>query len=64
MGKAITAKEIAKGNLKVDVTVLSDKDDLGLAFNQMVTDLNSILGQVNSSVDQVTTACGADKHKL
>ena len=57
-GKAITAKEIAKGNLRVDVAVLSGKDDLGLAFNQMVTDLNSILGQVNTSVDQVTTAAG------
>ncbi len=57
--KSITAKEIADGNLEVEVSVLSEEDHLGLAFSQMVRDLNSVLGQVNTAVNEVTT--GADQ---
>ena len=34
--KSITAKEIADGNLEVEVAVLSEEDHLGRAFSQMV----------------------------
>ncbi len=54
--KSVTAKEIASGNLQVEVAVLSPDDNLGLAFSQMVNDLNSILNQVNVAVNQVTEA--------
>ena len=53
--KSAIAKTIADGNLDVEVTVLSEKDELGTAFAKMVHDLNSILKQVNTAVDQVTT---------
>lgn len=56
--KAKTAKEIASGNLQVNVKVLSKDDDLGNAFDQMVKDLNNILGRVNASVNQVTIGAG------
>ncbi len=53
--KATIARRIANGDLQVDVTVLSEKDDLGLAFSQMAKDLNSTLAQVNTAVSQVTS---------
>ena len=52
--KAMTAKEIAGGNLAVGVSVLSPRDHLGMAFAQMVHDLNRILGRVNTAVNEVT----------
>ncbi len=52
--KALTAKEIANGNMCVEVNVLSDTDHLGLAFERMVKDLNRILGQVEAAVNEVT----------
>ena len=44
--KAMIAKEIAGGNLVVEDSVLSPKDHLGMAFAQMVHDLNGILRRV------------------
>ncbi|HEX2923020.1 MAG TPA: methyl-accepting chemotaxis protein [Chloroflexota bacterium] len=43
------AQQIARGNLTEVVTPLSDKDELGLAFEEMVTDLRQIVGGVASS---------------
>ncbi len=51
--KSLTAKEIANGNLEVKVSVLSKDDHLGVAFDQMANDLNSILSRVNMAVNQV-----------
>ena len=53
--KAMIAKEIAGGNLVVEDSVLSPKDHLGMAFAQMVHDLNGILRRVNVAVNEVTT---------
>ncbi len=52
--KAQTAREIADGNMCVEVNVLSQDDHLGLAFERMVKDLNMILGQVEAAVNEVT----------
>ena len=52
--KAHTAREIANGNMCVKVNVLSEHDHLGLAFDRMVKDLNMILGQVKTAVNEVT----------
>ena len=51
------AKEIAGGNLSVDVQLSSEKDKLGQALQTMVLDLNEVLGQVDTAVAQV--AAGA-----
>ena len=50
------AKEIAAGNLDVEVSLASDKDELGLALKQMVESLNDSLAQVQVSSEQISTA--------
>ena len=57
--KVRIAEAIAEKNLQVDTTVSSDLDTLGLAFRDMVTALNSVLGQVNEAVGQVSV--GSDQ---
>ena len=56
--KALTAKEIANGNLRINAVALSPKDHLGMAFSQMVKDLNSILKQINHAIDLLTSRAG------
>jgi len=53
--KVFLAKEIAKGNLDINVSVLSDTDELGIAMQTTVNSLNDLLGNVNSSINQVNT---------
>jgi|GEM_PF-623570 len=53
--KVNISKEIASGNLDINVTVSSEADQLGNAMKQTVVSLNDILSQVNGSVDQVNT---------
>ncbi|OHD10632.1 MAG: hypothetical protein A2086_05520 [Spirochaetes bacterium GWD1_27_9] len=49
------AKTIADGNLIVDAKIASDEDDFGKAFSQMIASLNEILGQVNTSIDMISS---------
>ncbi len=53
---AAAAKQIAQGNLNVDVRLASDRDELGLALQQMVDGLNSSLGQVQIASEQINVA--------
>lgn len=52
--KVEIAQEIAEKNLTVNATISSENDVLGNTFQQMVTSLNSVLGQVSSAVEQVS----------
>jgi methyl-accepting chemotaxis protein len=52
---AEVADEIAKGNLNVEVPVASDKDRLGHALQTMTVKLNQVLGQVQSSGEQIAS---------
>lgn len=49
------AEHIAKGNLNQDVVLASDKDQLGTALQQMVGDLNNIVGQIRQRSDIIGT---------
>ncbi|RJP82489.1 MAG: HAMP domain-containing protein [Desulfobacteraceae bacterium] len=51
--KADLAQTIADGDLTPDVTIASEKDILGKALQKMVINLNDVLGDVNSSSQQV-----------
>ena len=53
--KAETAENIAHGNLNLEAKVISENDQLGIAFSTMINDLNKILGQVNESITQVAS---------
>ena len=57
--KVALAQEIADKNLQVDVSVSSEKDTLGDAFQKMVESLNEMLLNVSGSVEQVST--GSDQ---
>ncbi len=45
--KSKFAKEIAEGNLNVDIVLASDHDTLGKALQGMVKNLNEVLGEVD-----------------
>jgi methyl-accepting chemotaxis protein len=47
------ADRLAQGDLTVNVVPRSERDRLGNAFCQMVTNLNSIISQTNTVVEQV-----------
>jgi methyl-accepting chemotaxis protein len=55
---AAVAEQIADGNLNVEVTLASDKDQLGKALQKMVANLNEILGQVQVSGEQIASGSG------
>ena len=52
------AQRIVAGDLTVDFHPRSDRDDLGLAFAQMVSRLREVIGQVAESANTVTAAAG------
>ena len=54
--KSEQAAEIADGNLDIEVSVASQKDSLGLAFQKMVDNLNHIIGRVLEATTQVSIA--------
>ncbi len=56
--KAKLAEEIAGGNLDVEVQLASDKDQLGLALQTMVMNLNDILGQIQTAGEQIASGGG------
>ena len=53
---AAAAQEIAEGNLDVEVSLASEKDQLGNALQRMVGGLNDSLGQVQIASQQIATA--------
>ncbi len=55
-GMAATARAIADGDLRSEVTPNSDKDVLGNAFHAMIAGLRSIVVDVRSGSDQMATA--------
>ena len=57
--RAVLAKQIASGNLLVDVDIASNKDEFGNAFAEMVDNLNEIMGNVIDATTQV--AAGASQ---
>ena len=57
--KAEVAQQIAEGNLTVEVEMVSGKDKLGDALQQMVQSLRDIIGQVQAAVEQVSAGSQA-----
>lgn len=51
--KAEEATQIAKGNLQLQVAVASKNDTMGRAFQEMVANLNDVLGEVHRASDQI-----------
>ena len=54
--KATAAESVADGDLTVQVVPRSDKDLLGIAFQRLVVDLRTIVGQVSTTAGGVTEA--------
>jgi methyl-accepting chemotaxis protein len=52
--KATVAESVADGDLTVTVVPRSDKDLLGTAFQRLVSDLRTIVGQVSATANGVT----------
>jgi methyl-accepting chemotaxis protein len=50
------ARAIAEGNLTVPATVLGEKDALGLALEQMLTNLKTTVGEVAIAADNVASS--------
>ncbi len=55
---ADVAEQIADGNLNVEVHLASEKDQLGLALQTMVVNLNDILGQIQVAGEQIASGSG------
>ena len=56
--KSELSQQIADGNLDVNVTISSEKDNLGKGLSNMVKSLNDIIFQIRSAADQVTAGSG------
>ncbi|MEI7847239.1 MAG: methyl-accepting chemotaxis protein, partial [Chloroflexota bacterium] len=56
MGAA--AASISNNDLSVSVTPKSTKDELGVAFNKMISGLQKVIGQVTDSANAVASASG------
>lgn len=52
------ARDIAAGNLDLEVTLSSEKDMLGLALREMVDRLNELIREIHASVEQLSDASG------
>jgi methyl-accepting chemotaxis protein len=55
---ADVAKEIANGNLDIEVALASDEDQLGLALRKMTANLNDLLAQIQQAGNQINLASG------
>lgn len=53
--RANIAGEIADGNLQLDVNISSEKDKLGIAFRDMIANLNDIVGSIIEATSQVSS---------
>ncbi|HKJ05014.1 MAG TPA: CHASE3 domain-containing protein [Geopsychrobacteraceae bacterium] len=49
------AQQIADGDLTTDISLASDKDQLGSALQTMVAKLGEVIGQVRAAVENVTS---------
>ena len=58
-GKADLATHIAEGRLDQEVTIVSDKDILGLAFTKMTNNLNDVLGQTQLASLEISQGSGS-----
>jgi methyl-accepting chemotaxis protein len=56
VGIANTARKIAAGDLTVEVTPQSEKDILGNAFMQMISDLRNLVGHVMENASSLSAA--------
>ena len=56
MGEKLTS--VAKGDLTVDVKVLSDHDTMGNALSEMVANLNTLFGDINTATEEVSSGAG------
>ena len=54
LDNATITRQIAEGNLSVDVQLASTEDVFGIAFKQMVSNLREIVGRVRDSAQQVS----------
>ncbi len=52
---AAKAEQIADGDLRGDVTLLSDKDSLGKSLSTMISKLRLVIGEVRVAADQVAS---------
>jgi methyl-accepting chemotaxis protein len=53
---AAASRLIAEGDLRVDVNLRSDKDQLGHAYKKMTGNLEQIVGQLQTNTNQVASA--------
>ncbi len=53
--KAVFAENIADGDLRVDVNILSEKDTLGHALSSMVNSLRKVVSDVKTAADNVAS---------
>ncbi len=60
--KATIAEHIAKGDLSVEVPLESDKDTLGMAFQQMVASLNQLISRILMAGEQIAAGSGEISH--
>ncbi len=51
---AYNAKQVADGDLSIEITPLSDKDELGNAFAEMIVNLRKLIGQVTTNAHHVS----------
>jgi len=51
--KSDEAAQIAQGNLNLEVEIASEYDSMGMAFKQMVANLNEVLGEVHRASEQI-----------
>ena len=54
--KTNLAQQIASGNLNLQVSLASKKDSLGLAFQEMISNLNDVLGQTQQASVEIADA--------
>jgi len=57
--KATLANKIAAGELDQQVNLASDKDSLGLALQEMCSNLNEVLGQTKEASDEISQGSGS-----
>jgi|GEM_PF-561027 len=53
--KAEIVGYFADGDLRAEVSTLSEKDGLGISLQRMKTDLNLLIGQIVTAVDQISS---------
>ena len=57
--KTDLAQQIASGNLDLNVELASKEDSLGIAFQEMIINLNEVLGQTQQASIEIADASGS-----